>query len=103
MSAEPAPRAAQDRWRDADGTPISLFRWVEQVAEHPEHGELFSRLHKRGEVIGRGPDVLYVRFEGEGQVISLPAQLVRLLANEPSDRYEWNAWQLATDRRNRAR
>jgi hypothetical protein len=102
MSAEPAPRAAQDRWRDANGTPISLFCWVEQIAEHLEHGELFSRLHKRGEVIGRGPDVLYLRFEGEGGVISLSPQLVRLLANEPGERCEWGTWRRATDRRNRA-
>lgn len=78
-----AARAAQGRWCDVEGSHISLFCWVEQVAEHPEQGALFSRLHKRGEVIGRGPDVLYVRFEGEGQVISLSPQLVRLLTNEP--------------------
>jgi hypothetical protein len=102
MPAEPAPLVAQDRWRDAEGTPISLFCWVEQITEHPEHGGLFSRLHKRGEVIGRGPDVLYVRFEGEGWVISLPPQLVRLLTNEPGGRYEWGNWRQVTDQRKRA-
>ena len=37
MSAD-APQAAQDRWCDAEGTRIALFCWVEQIAEHPEHG-----------------------------------------------------------------
>jgi hypothetical protein len=31
------------------------------------------------EVIGRGPDVLYVRFQREGQLISVPPHLPRLL------------------------
>lgn len=33
-----APRPVQDRWCDAEGVHISQFCWVEQVAEHPEHG-----------------------------------------------------------------
>ncbi|MGH3926919.1 MAG: hypothetical protein ACRDTT_29305 [Pseudonocardiaceae bacterium] len=61
--------------------------WVEQVAEHPEHGALFSRLHQRGEVVGRGPDVLYIRFEGEGQLISVLPRLVRLLPNARDERW----------------
>lgn len=85
MPADP-PRAPRDRWCDAQGAPITLFCWVEQVAEHPERGALFSRLHRRGEVIGRGPDVLYVRFAGEGRVISVAPQLVRLLRDEPGER-----------------
>jgi hypothetical protein len=95
-------RAAQSRWCDAEGTHVSLFCWVEQVAEHLEHGALFSRLHKRGVVIGRGPDVLYVRFEGEGQVISLSPQLVRLLTDDPGARGEWETWRPATGQRSRA-
>jgi hypothetical protein len=82
MPADP-PRPARERWCDAEGTPIALFCWVEQVAEHPEHGTLFSRLHQRGEVLGRGPDALYVRFQGEGQLVSVPPQLVRMLSDEP--------------------
>ena len=97
-----AARVAQSRWCDAEGTHVSLFCRVEQVAEHPEHGALFSRLHKRGVVIGRGPEVLYVRFEGEGQVISLSPQLVRLLTDEPGTRGEWETWRPATDRGSRA-
>lgn len=29
------PRPTPDRWRDSEGTHISLFCWIEQVAEHP--------------------------------------------------------------------
>ncbi len=79
----PVPQPAEDRWCDVEGSRIALFSWVEQVAEHPEQGALFSRLHQRGQVLGRGPDVLYVRFAGEGQLISMPAQLVRRLPDEP--------------------
>jgi hypothetical protein len=60
---------------------------VEQVAEHPERGALLSRLHKQGEVLGRGPEVLYVRFAGERQLISMPPGLLRLLPNEPAERW----------------
>jgi hypothetical protein len=82
MPAE-APTPAQDRWCDSEGTHISLFCWVEQVRESPQFGALFSRLHQRGQVLGRGPDVLYVRFEGEGQLIGVAPQLVRLLPDAP--------------------
>ena len=84
MSAEP-PRAAQDGWVDVEGSHVSLFDWVEQVAEDPECWAPFSRLGQRGEVLGRGAGVLYVRFEGEGQLISIPPQLVRLLLDGPGE------------------
>ncbi|PZS40378.1 MAG: hypothetical protein DLM62_03260 [Pseudonocardiales bacterium] len=58
---------------------------MEQVAEHPEAGALFSRLHQRGQVLGRGPRELYVCFQGEGQLIGLSPQLVRLLPDAPGD------------------
>jgi hypothetical protein len=82
-----APHAARDRWCDVDGTRIALFCWVEQVAEHPEHGALLSRLHQQGQVLGRGPDVLYVRFAGERQLISVPPGLLRLLPSGPAERW----------------
>lgn len=82
-----ASQAAHNRWCDAEGTRIALFCWVEQVAEqHPESDALFSRLHQRGQVLGRGPDVLYVRFQGEGQLISVPPHLLRLLPDGPGER-----------------
>jgi hypothetical protein len=77
-----APEPVQDRWCDVDGAHIPLF-WVEQVAEHPKHGALPSRLHQCGEVLGRGPDVLYVRFAGEGQLTGVAPSLVRLLPEGP--------------------
>jgi hypothetical protein len=81
------PQAARDRWCDVEGSRIALFCWVEQVAEHPEHGALLSRLHQQGQVLGRGPDVLYVRFAGERQLFSVPPGLLRLLTNEPAERW----------------
>ncbi|MGH3824881.1 MAG: hypothetical protein ACRDRA_18905 [Pseudonocardiaceae bacterium] len=78
---------AQDRWCDIDGNHVGLLSWIEQVAEHPEQGALFSGLHQQGEVIGRGPDVLYVRFKSKGQVISVSPRLVRLLPEKPDERW----------------
>jgi hypothetical protein len=43
-----------------------------------------------------------VRFEGEGRVISLSPQLVRLLTDESGTRGEWETWRPATDRGSRA-
>ncbi len=77
------PRPIPDRWRDAEGAHISLFCWIEQVADHPDSGTLLSRLHQRGEVVGRGPDLVYVRFLGEGHVISVPPRLLRVLDTAP--------------------
>jgi hypothetical protein len=78
-----APRPADDPWRDAEGTHIALFCRVEQVTEHPEHGALFSRLHQRGQVLGRDPGLIYLRFDGESQLVSLRPDLVRLLPDTP--------------------
>jgi hypothetical protein len=77
------PQTARGRWCDAEGTRIALFSWVEQVAERPEREALFSRLHQQGQVLGRGPDVLYVRFASERQLISMPPELLRVLSHEP--------------------
>lgn len=66
-----APRPTRDHWRDRDGTPIRLFCRVKQIAEHPTDTALFSRLHRPGEVIGQSLDLIYVRFDGETQVISV--------------------------------
>jgi hypothetical protein len=83
MAAD-APLPAQGRWCDLEGTRIALFCRVEQVADSPEDGALFSRLHQRGEVVGRSLDLIYIRFDGEGQVIGLRPHLVRVL-NAVSD------------------
>jgi hypothetical protein len=82
-----APQTARDRWRDAEGTRIALFSWVEQIAEHPEREALFSRLHQQGQVLGHGRDVLYVRFASERQLISVPPELLRVLSHEPNEHW----------------
>jgi hypothetical protein len=61
-----------------DGTPISLFCWVEQVTEDPQPSALPSRLGQRGQVVGRGLDVLYVRYD-DNQLISLSPRSLRRL------------------------
>lgn len=78
-----APHPSEHRWCDVDGANIALSCWVEQVAEHPESGALFSRLHQCGQVLGRGSQQLYVRFAGEGQLISLPPHVLRLVPGAP--------------------
>jgi hypothetical protein len=82
-----APQAGRDRWCDVDGIRIALFCWVEQVSERPEREALFSRLHQQGQVVGRGPDVLYVRFASERQLISMPPELLRVLPHEPDENW----------------
>lgn len=72
--------ASEDRCCDADGNDVSIFAWVEQIAEDPEMPAFFSHLHCKGEVVGRGDSVVYVRFEGEGQLISVKPQYLRIPA-----------------------
>jgi hypothetical protein len=79
-----ASHKSQRKWCDVDGAPIALLYWVEQVAERPGRG---SRLHRRGEVVGRGPGVVYVRFAGERQLISVLPELLRLLPGAPERRW----------------
>lgn len=80
----PAPRPVHDRWCDVDGTHIhiALFCRVEQVTQSAEPGALPSRLHQPSQVVGRGLDSLYVRFEDD-QLVSLPPQLLCLLPDTP--------------------
>jgi hypothetical protein len=83
MTAQ-SSRPVQDRWCDADGTPLSLSNcWVEQVAETTTRPTLPSRLHQRGEVAGRGPDVLYIRFLGSSHLVGVAPHLLRLLPDGP--------------------
>lgn len=72
------PPPAEARWRDVDGTPISLFCAVEQVADGAEVSLLGCRLHQRGHVVGRGLDSVYVCFPGN-QMISVRPNLLRVL------------------------
>ncbi len=81
----PALRSDHHRWRDVDGTRISLFRWVEQVIEDSDPRVLPSRLHQRGQVLGRGLHSLYVCFSDDA-LVSLPPHLLRLLPDAPDAR-----------------
>lgn len=71
-----------DPWSDAGGTHIPLFSLVEQVEESAEPTALPSRLHQRGQVLGRSCDSLYACFDG--QVISLQPHPVRVLDTTPT-------------------
>ena len=77
--------SAYDRWRDVEGNHISLFSRVEQVKESLQPRVLPSRLHQRGEVVGRSLDSLYVRFE-DNALVSLPPHLLRRLPDAPNER-----------------
>jgi hypothetical protein len=74
----PAKAPTDDLWRDIEGAHLALFCWVEQVAQSPEPSLLPSRLHQRGQIVGRGLDSLYVCFD-DNHVVSLQPHLLRLL------------------------
>jgi len=80
-------QGAQDQWCDVEGSRIALFCWVEQIIEHSGPGGAVLPITPAGQVLGRGPGVLYVRFAGERQLISVPPELLRLLPNEPEERW----------------
>ncbi|MGH3767270.1 MAG: hypothetical protein ACRDTX_19290 [Pseudonocardiaceae bacterium] len=52
---------------------------MEQVVEHPESGALFSRLHQRGQVVGRGTHLVCVRLDHGGQLIALRPHHLRIV------------------------
>ena len=78
MPARPR-RPAYDPWRDTDGNPIPQPCRIHQAAVHKGHGALPSRLHKQGQVLGRGTTRLTAQFDGEDTVASLRPHLVRVL------------------------
>lgn len=65
--------------RDAEDTPIPVHARVVQVAVDEGGGALPSRLHQRGEVLGRGPHLLHARFEEDQDTVALRPDLVRVL------------------------
>ena len=71
-----------DPWRDVDGTHISLLSRVEQATVDKNHGALQERLHHQGQVIGRGTNLIYVRFDYRNQLIALRPQHVRVLGQQ---------------------
>lgn len=66
--------------RDVDGTPIPFQSQVEQIAVDEEHGALPSRLHQRGEVVGRDTHRVNVRFESDRETLAVAPELVRVLS-----------------------
>lgn len=68
-----------DPWRDAKGVHIPLQSRVEQVAVDKNHGALRERLHQRGQVIGRGHHLIYVRFDHGNRLIALRPHHVRVI------------------------
>lgn len=75
----PTPPLASNPLHDADGTPIPFQSRVEQITVDKDRGALPSRLHKQGQVTGRGTHLLYVRFDHDNQTIALRPHLVRVL------------------------
>ncbi|MGH3824583.1 MAG: hypothetical protein ACRDRA_17380 [Pseudonocardiaceae bacterium] len=75
----PPAQPTSGPWRDAEGTPIPLQGWVEQVTVDTQQGALPSRLHQTGQVIGQGTNLVYVRFKHENQLIALRPHVVRVL------------------------
>jgi hypothetical protein len=73
------PAAPYDPWRDADGAPIPQRGRIEQVAVGKSHGAMSSRLHKQGQVLGRGVTRLIVQFDEEDTVVRIRPHLVRVL------------------------
>lgn len=83
-----SPRVARpvyDRWRDVDGVHVPDLCRVEQVAVDRLYGALRSRLCKHGQVIGRGTNRLYVRFDGEDRAASVRPHLLRALKQRDGD------------------
>ncbi|MGH3770615.1 MAG: hypothetical protein ACRDRW_04330 [Pseudonocardiaceae bacterium] len=75
----PTPPLADIPLHDAEGTLIQFQSRVEQITVDQARGALPSRLHRQGQVIGRGIHQVYVRFDLESQVIALPPHVVRVL------------------------
>ncbi|HKR48215.1 MAG TPA: hypothetical protein VJT72_01325 [Pseudonocardiaceae bacterium] len=73
------PAQRYDPWRDVHGVPIPQDCWVEQIAVHKGHGALPSRLHKQGQVLGRGTTRLIVQFDDNDELVRIRPHLVRVI------------------------
>jgi hypothetical protein len=76
------PARSYDPWRDADGAPIPQHCRIEQIDVGKKHGALPSRLHKQGQVLGRGTTRLIVQFDDEDKVARIRPHLVRVLMTQ---------------------
>lgn len=68
-----------ERWRDVEGTPITVGARVEQTDVDIERGALRSRLGKQGLVLRRSATRLVVRFDGETALARIQPQLLRVV------------------------
>lgn len=68
-----------DRWRDVDGAHVPVGAWVQQTEVDARMGAPRSRLHRKGQVTGRGATRLLVQFDGEHQAVSIRPHLVRVV------------------------
>jgi hypothetical protein len=69
------------RWLDADGTPIPMGARVEQSGVDIELGALRSRLGKQGRVVRRSATRLVVRFDGETALARIQPELLRVVTS----------------------
>jgi hypothetical protein len=81
------PQAARDRGAMLKVVGLRCSAGWNRSPSTRSTGRCCPGLHQQGQVFGRGPDVLYVRFAGERQLFSVPPGLLRLLTNEPTERW----------------
>lgn len=68
-----------DPWRDADGTPVTEGCRVEQIQVCKKHGAVPSRLHRQGQVVGRGNSRVVLLFDGVDRPVSVRPHLLRVI------------------------
>ncbi len=81
-------RSAYDPWHDASGVQVPQQCRIQQIAVGKNHGALRSRLHKYGQVVGRGLTRLSVRFDDENELAHVRPHLVRVLQTPDGPRWK---------------
>ncbi|HET9255496.1 MAG TPA: hypothetical protein VFO16_09870 [Pseudonocardiaceae bacterium] len=72
-------RPPGQRWRDEEGTSITVGAVVEQTGVDLQLSALRSRLDKQGQVLRRSATRLVVRFEGETALARIQPELLRVV------------------------
>jgi hypothetical protein len=75
----PTIRPPDQRWLDAEGTPITVGAVVEQTGMDIEAGALRSRVGNQGQVVRRSATRLVVRFHGESRLTRIQPELLRVV------------------------
>ncbi|MGQ0716900.1 MAG: hypothetical protein ACT4NP_06200 [Pseudonocardiales bacterium] len=75
-------RPVYDPWRDVDGIHLPIGCRVEQIAVDKLHGAQPSRLHKHGDVTGRGTYRVQVQFDDDDQPVSIRPHLLRRIPGD---------------------